>query len=500
MKRLLKEDISIKQTKFGNYDVYYLKPENKQDSDIIYQNNKILSKHGAKFNNPNKVWFWFVDKTDPQKTIEKIKIAIDELNKTAAPSGNSDAEKLIIDIDKVLTAISIEDPAKREDFNLTPDEQKQIENKLEAFKQMLVNIEDDEQFKETMKNIIDFKSAQGYEFSLLNALLIILQNRKATIVNSKSNWISKYNRTVNPNAKTLLVWAPSGARFAQPKEKIAAAKTDYYKKIGKKQGDPLTPREKFDLDKITKSKIQATSFKLVPVYDAADTTQIEGTEDFIKKAQEAKKDIKWFEENMISDEVRPIYKGLIDFAQDKGIKIELIDDLDGARGQSASGAISILKNEGNDVGLTKTLAHEVTHELLHQKYLSKKGDETSQFFIGTSEGRAAVEQQAELSAWMFMYAFGFDLKTTSLNYVILWGGDKNKMVSVFDTVSKVVNYLIDEVNKKIKQPVDEEQGSSTHGTHISPQDIAQILGVEKTYNKLIQKELKEIILKKLSQN
>jgi hypothetical protein len=183
----------------------------------------------------------------------------------------------------------------------------------------------------------------------------------------------------------------------------------------------------------------------------------------------------------------------------------MVDDLDGSRGVSANGAIRLLKNEGNDIGLTKTLAHEITHELLHQKYLSTKGDESSKFFLGTAEGRAAVEQQAELSAWMFMYAFGFDLKTTSLNYVLLWGGDKDKMVKVFDTVSSSVNYLIDFVNKKIKS-LDEGMGSHAHGKHITPDEIAKLIGVGSEYQSLKSgntpdadvEELKERILRKLN--
>ena len=123
--------------------------------------------------------------------------------------------------------------------------------------------------------------------------------------------------------------------------------------------------------------------------------------------------------------------------------------------------------------------------------------ETSKFFLGTTEGRAAVEQQAELSAWMFMYAFGFDLKTTSLNYVLLWGGDKNKMIKVFDTVSNSVNYLIDFVNKKIKS-LTEEMGTHTHGEFITPDDIAKVLGVEKQFKELEKQELKERILRKLN--
>ena len=506
MKKNLFEDVAIKQSKLGNYDIYYLKWDTKEEGQAIWKHYDTLkSQYNIKYNGTSKILFWFVDKENPQKTLDTIRKALDFLNNTTAePSANGgspEAQKLIGDIDKIIAAINAEEPSRNPNIQLTPEQEDQIKGKLESFKQMLVNIENDEQFKETMKAIIDFKAAQGYEFTLGNALLIFIQNRKATIVNSKSNWESKYNRTVNPNAKPLVVWAPEGARFNLPKDKIEAAKAEFYKKLGKQQGQPLTPKEKFDLEKITKAKVMATRFKLVPVYDVADTTQKEGTEDYIEKANAAKKNMPWYEEGMLSDEVRPIYIGLLDYAKENGIEVETLDDLGGARGVSKSGKIGILKNEGNDVGLTKTLAHEITHELLHQKYLSMKGKEGSKFYIG-QPSRDTVEQQAELSAWMFMYAFGFDLKTTSLNYTIMWGGNKENMVKVFDTVSKVVNHLIDYVNKKIQTPangpVDEVQTSDIHGTHISPHDIAQVLGVEKTYNKLTQGHLHEKLLKKFT--
>lgn len=503
MKKKLFEEVTIKQSKLGNYDIYYLKWDTKEEGEAIWKHYNLLkTKYNIKYNGTSKILFWFVDKENPQKTLDAIRNALDFLNQATSTdpnmSGSSEAKQLISDIDKVLNAINVEDPARQAEFNLSQQDEEQIKGKLESFKNMLVNIENDEQFKETMRAIIDLKAAQGYEFSLMNSLLIyiqaMVQKRKISIVNSKSNWQSKYNRTINPNAKPLVVWAPEGARFNQPKEKIEAAKAEFYKTIGKKIGQPLTPNEKFQLEKITKAKVMATRFKLVPVYDASDTTQIQGTEDYIEKAQASRKDIKTSTDEL-SEEVRPIYDALLEYAKDNGIEVETADELGGARGLSASGKIKVLSNQGNNIGLTKTLAHEITHELLHQKYLSQNNKEGGKFYIG-KPSKETVEQQAELSAWMFMYAFGFDLKTTSLNYTIMWGGNKENMVKVFDTVSKVVNHLIDYVNKKLKNPLDEEQGNAMHGNLISPHEIAQALGVEKTYNKLTQGQLQEKLLKK----
>ena len=94
-----------------------------------------------------------------------------------------------------------------------------------------------------------------------------------------------------------------------------------------------------------------------------------------------------------------------------------------------------------------------------------------------------------------MYAFGFDVKTTSLNYTVMWGGNKDNMVQVFNTVSNVVNHLVDEVNKQIKSL---NEGSHSHGTHLSPEDIADLTGFGKEFDELEAKQdLKERVKKKL---
>ena len=466
----------------------------------------ILTSYGAQYSKQYKqkenYIFWWVNNDNYQEVIDtKIKPALAELKKLE----NLPVDQIEKEIDQILASMETEGPSANPDLGVSADEEKNIKDKLQAFKERLVNIENDEQFKETMGKILALKAAQGYQFSFGNSILIMIQNENAGIVNSRKNWLEKYNRTVNENATPLMVWAPQGINQKLSKDKEDLLKAEFLKKSGKKPGDKLTPNEQFQLDRLLKGYTYATKFKFVPVFAQKDTTQIEGTEDYIQAAKDSQKDIQWFEDNMLSDEIRPIYKGLIDFTEEKGIKFEMVDDLDGSRGVSANGAIRLLKNEGNDVGLTKTLAHEITHELLHQKYLSTKGDETSKFFLGTTEGRAAVEQQAELSAWMFMYAFGFDLKTTSLNYVLMWGGDKDKMVKVFDTVSSSVNYLIDFVNKKIKS-IDEGMGGHTHGKHITPDEIANLIGVGSEYQALKSgntpeadvEELKERILRKLN--
>lgn len=476
MKLLTENKIKLYKRKLGEYPIVYIKGD-------VFPFKDIIKKYKAKWNKPNNFWFWFLDKNDEKVTINKfIKPALAEIK---------ELENLPLEIDELIKNIEEGSIAP----GISKEQESEVKAKLKEFKEMLVNIEDDEEFKKIMKQLVLIKAVQGQSFTLKNAILIFLQDRNAGIVNSESNWFKYYDRDLKPGATPLAVWAPlrQGGKFKKDKGDEEEIKIDFYKKIGKKIGDKLTPSEGIKLKELTRDTFNATRFKLVPVYSEKDTKQIEGTEDQLTKAKEARKDIKWFEDNMISDEVRPVYKGLIDFAEKSALNIELVDDLGGARGVSMSGKIQILKNEGNDVGLTKTLVHEITHELLHQEYLKDKGGKSGKFYLGKNIGKDAIEQQAELSAWMFMYSFGFDVKTTSLNYTVMWGGDKDNMVQVYNTVSKVVNFLIDEVNKNIKSI---NEGAHTHGTYITPEKIADLTGFSKEFDELEEKEyMKENTIK-----
>ena len=91
-----------------------------------------------------------------------------------------------------------------------------------------------------------------------------------------------------------------------------------------------------------------------------------------------------------------------------------------------------------------------------------------------------------------MASYGFDLKTTSLNYVAIWGADKEAMIKVFDTVTGVVNLLLDEINQRVNDPqgvpnegmVQEAGNANSQAKHITPDDIARTLGVQSDFNQV----------------
>lgn len=452
-----------------------------------YDYKKILEKHKATYNGVKKAYFWWLNGDINDLINSQIKPALEELAATI----KSDKEGMILDIDAIIATVNDDNSFGQPGF-ATQEDKVKIVNDLASFKKMLTNIDNDEDFKEIMGKLIQMQAAQGYSFSLKNTILIYVQTLgKAGRVNSATNWFEKYNRVIKNGAKPIMVYGPQGVKVSKSKDTRSQIEADFYASIGKSKYDELTPNEKITLDTMLRADVNALRFVLVPVFSQHSTVQIEGTEDHVKKADDVQKTIKWYDDEQESDDVAPIYNGLLEFAKNNGITVDIVDDLGGSRGVSKSGSIDLLKNSGKSVGTTKTLAHEITHELLHQKYLKQKGGDAGKFKLEAKLTRDVIEQQAELSAWMFMYSFGFDVKTTSLNYTVLWGGRKESMIEVFNTVSDVVNFLIDNVNKSIG--TSESQGSPSHGNPITPDEIANLLGLRSDYN-AIQRQVGEGIM------
>lgn len=439
-------------------------------------------------------WFWFIGKSEDQwrnAYERRIKPALEKVHSMEGVSDEESKESLIASLDAIIEKIQSAPPTFDSDAILTKEDREKILSKLQDFKTVLTNIDSDEEFKATLKKIITFRSAQGHQFSLQNTFLVMVQRPDATMVKSKSNW-AKYNRVINKGAEPIFLWKPSKQGIIPfSKEERNNIIIKFLNGIGKNSIDELTPQERERLDPKLAGRFNGKDFELYDVYDISDTTLIEGKEDLIKPSIENDDEIKWHTEEK-SEEVRPIYGALLDFANRKGLTVKHVgaEVLDGARGLSTGGKIYILDNEGNDVGLTKTLAHEISHELLHQEYLKEKDVELKQFFIGRSEGRGMVEQQAELVAWMVLGAFGFDTKTTSLNYVAIWGGKPERMVSVFDNVAQTANYLISEIMKKKVELKEIEANIPTGKKHYTSMDVANILGVGREFENLLQKEKK----------
>lgn len=445
-------------------------------------------------------WFWYIGKTEDQwknSFDKRIKPTLEKIHKLEGVPDENSKESILNSLNVVINAI--QRATIPQDSELSDVDKSKIADKLKQFKEMLVNIKDDEEFKSLIQKLMVFRSAQGHQFSFGNTILTIIQNPDVKIVKSKSNWL-RYNRTVNPNAKPILLFKPGKAGLIpyskETKENIIRG---FLNRVGKNNIEELGPGEAEKLSVQLSGRFNGKDFDIYDAYDVSDTTLMEGKEDLIQNVLEP--DIKWSEDNMIDDRVKPIYNALKEFAVSNGIEVSTVDaeSLGGAKGVSSKGKIQVINNEGNDVGLTSTLAHEIAHELLHQSYLQERNPELRDYFIGKSEGREVLEQQAELTAWMVMSSFGFDLKTSSLNYITMWGANPDNMIKVFDTVSKAANLLISVI---MKNNVDlNEVDIPLNVKHYTPEDVAEILGVQQEYQKVLNNvEMNEMMKESLLEN
>jgi len=478
-------------------------PENAKSFDYkdIIKNSGAKWSKSPQFKNvfpPHKTgfWFWYIGKTKDKWQISydrMIKPALEKIHQMEGADEGDSKASLIASIDAILEKITSAQPSFDSDRILSKEEKEAIKDKLEDFKQVVINIKDDAQFKETMQKVLAFKNAQGHEFSFLNSILILIQNPNAKVVKSKTNWSNLYNRLINKDATPIWIRKPS----ERSKRKYSKNEKDdltqkFLKDTGKKDISQLGVGERERLNTMLSGQVMFLSLELYDVYDVADTTLMEGKEDPVQDLLK-REEIPWFTGDEIDDKVRPVYDALINYADTHGIGVDLVgtEVLGGARGSSAGGRIKLLKNEGNDVGITKTLAHEITHELLHQRYLKGKNKEMEKYFIGTEIGRGLVEQQAELTAWMVLNAFGFDLKTTSFNYAALWGADEKSMIDVFNNVINVANHLISEIAMRGNKLAEGEPDIPLGKKRYEPMDVAKILGVEDKFREVLRNDEKQ---------
>lgn len=485
---LLNEEINYKveRTKNGT-PIAYIDPKT---SENVYDFKDIIKKYGGKWDSFAKRWYWWLstDKVKTQQILNnQVNPAIDELTKIETPIGDrrnsndvkAQVAKMVEALDVILTTPIV----KTQDNNVLSD--KDIKNKVASFKEKLVNITSSEEFKMLLGPIIKFKQALGHSYSFGNTILIWLQDPEATMVKSKSRW-AKVNRRVKEGAPAIMLYSPVGLEPYTPEEKKEIT-ANFFKKWGVKSLKELTPGQK-EILSVKLSGGNPKGFKLTPsFYDHRFTELIEGKEDLAPNANTD--NIEWFDDKTPSSEKTiSLYDAAVVSIKELGIKFSYADDLGGARGVSLGGEIKLLTDcsKNKNIGDFNTAVHEFSHELLHQKYLKARSDtDYGSFFVGTDKGRAMVEQQAELSAWIICQYFGYEMPT-SINYMGCWGMDEKSAAKVFDTVANTSSYIIELVTKNMNKT--NLQESIVMENIITGEDIANMVGLGNLYRKSKQME------------
>ena len=277
------------------------------------------------------------------------------------------------------------------------------------------------------------------------------------------------------------------------KEQIQA---DFIRAANKNSYEELTPGEKDELRVRLLGNSNSGMFALQPFfYDIRYTKQIEGTEDV---TGDPNANIDWFSEGDNNENTAHLYDSLLQVIESTGIKLGFVNDLGGARGVSKSGSIDILKTGTKSSGTIITIVHEFAHELLHQKYLNQNKD-YSQYFIGTSQGRRAVEQQAELTAWIVMKEFNYDMPTAT-NYMGIWGMDENNAAKVFNDVASVSTFIINKLYLQLSSNgyIQESSGYQPKQVNITGLDVARMIGMEDVYQRSLENQKKNFTEKYFS--
>ena len=512
---MFNEEINYKvermMTKQGNQAlILYIDPNTSED---IKPHINILKKYGAKWDPRNKRWYWYIssDKDMRVRQMDKyVNPCLRELNAVAQKGENSvDDDTLINQITELIKEFDkIINSRIETTTDFTPGDANAVKQKLIEFKESLLKCTTDEEFRKKFEPVLKRVLTGGRKYSIMNALLIMIQDPEARYVYSKGRW-NKLNRYVDTaHAKPICMWVPV-QNNAEKNQVIR----DYVRSMGKSNWRELTPEEQDEMWQIVSMNVHTQAMKLSPSFYDIRFTKVkpfkkdlaivkdEGEKLVNTKSGNENGDLQWFDDNSPETEQSiKIYNAIIRTIEALGIKVAYVNDLDGARGVSRGGYIDVLENAPKNIGTCNTLIHELSHEIFHHTVLSSKDNTWKIFYKGRPEGKHVVEQQAELCAWIVMRFLGYDMRT-NINYLGNWGLNEDNAVRIFDQVAyaadKITSLLYKELNRKEEPaPSGEPAGSykmvaeSIVNEAITGLQVASMLGDEyrNLYLKSKQKE------------
>jgi hypothetical protein len=310
---------------------------------------------------------------------------------------------------------------EREDFN----KKRMLADKITSIINDLANAIEGASMSEAMKSFLNFKK-KFWKYSFSNSLLIWSQKPNATQVAGLSKWKELGIKVNFETATRIKIWRPLKA---------------------KKDDSEVKPGEDTGLDdEIAKNNI--TRFVIGIVYDISDTNAAE-----LGKIPQIPQ---WHDPNTPSETADKLYNYLIEFCQDKGIKVTT-DPATGKEQGWASGDHINLTSTISGINRVSTLIHEIAHSLLHFK--------DSSVFYGNDETLKLTKEEAELQAESVAYTvtnhYGLDTKHGAA-YISLWKGNKEAVQKNLTLIHKVATFIIKGVDqiaeeKSKETPMNENQ-------------------------------------------
>lgn len=231
--------------------------------------------------------------------------------------------------------------------------------------------------------------AKFHRYSWHNLVLISFQKPDATHVAGFRKWI-EMGRNVRAGEKGIMILAPM---------------LRYQRRMPRR--DPLMIEEEIRLVKET-----AEGFTCAFVFDVSQTTGRELPNI-----------------DIIRGDARNLLPKLQEFTELEGINLRYVDSLGGAEGRSRGGSIDILDTLSPAQKLS-VLAHELAHEIMHQRHREMKLD------------RRTKECEAESVAFVVAHALGLDCGTASADYIHLYGGDADLLLKSMGRVKEVSTRIL----------------------------------------------------------
>jgi hypothetical protein len=430
---------------------------------------EILKKNGFMWDNNNKQW-WINDKFKPIETVIEIaKKAVAEANKQLG--GSNEANEFIQKLEDVKDAIKAAPISPETD--VTKDD---LVKKIEGFINELADEVDSVTLTGKIKEYFDWIAQfPGYSFN--NQILIYIQKRDATRVNSRSGW-SKLGYTPKEDAQQIIIWRPT---LKPPTAGVKKQrKEDFMKKFGK--GGKLSPEMEKRMEKMINDPIPMMPFVLYPVYDISEVVDDKGE----GASSMDKPKLDWFstEENEVADK---IFDAMVKVYEDFGIDFAVEDAKGGEKGYSAGGKVRV-SSDAAGIGKASTAVHEFAHELMHQTYLKTKAEtekaggseanmgEKTKHILDAYVGRnmsEILELQAESVAYVVLKSFDVPGLKYAVNYIALWKGTKDSIMGNLDVITTTANIIIKNINKHITMGEAEEQ--AVHGDLVTPGEVAKLL-------------------------
>ncbi len=232
----------------------------------------------------------------------------------------------------------------------------------------------------TFQNYLDAMS-RFHQYSWHNQLLIVTQRPDAQRVAGFHTWL-KLKRHVQKGEKGIAILAP------------------LIKQVTADDGQTLR---------------RLVNFRVVYVFDVSQTDG---------EPLPAQPDWK------SSERQAALHKCLTQFANAEGVTVTTGELPDDARGASFGGQIILIPTAS-----TKTLVHEIAHELMHRSHQ-----------LDERPSRSVVEIEAETTAYVICKHFGLG-DTKSPNYLALWGADAHAIRARLDRIQKAAARIITAIDK-----------------------------------------------------